>query len=124
MNPPPNNTPTANNDKQRRRPTTRPASAADAKFDDYKPKFGFFFPGQGAQSVGMAKVRVGAVWVGRMRGAAVEEQQQRSSSGGAAEKEEQQQQQQRERTRSSRGKEHQAAGRMPRQPKPDAQPDH
>jgi hypothetical protein len=30
--------------------------AADAKFADYKPKVAFFFPGQGAQSVGMCKV--------------------------------------------------------------------
>lgn len=30
-------------------------ASADTKFADYKPKFAFFFPGQGAQSVGMAK---------------------------------------------------------------------
>ncbi|KAI8474451.1 MAG: hypothetical protein J3K34DRAFT_465711 [Monoraphidium minutum] len=30
-------------------------SAADAKFADYKPTVAFLFPGQGAQSVGMAK---------------------------------------------------------------------
>ena len=30
------------------------ASASDAKFADYKPKVAFFFPGQGAQSVGIA----------------------------------------------------------------------
>lgn len=30
-------------------------TAADTKFDDYKPKVAFFFPGQGAQTVGMAK---------------------------------------------------------------------
>jgi hypothetical protein len=41
-------------------PTRPPAQAAsDAKFKDYTPKFAFFFPGQGAQSVGMAKVRGG-----------------------------------------------------------------
>lgn len=28
--------------------------AADTKFDDYKPRVAFFFPGQGAQTVGMA----------------------------------------------------------------------
>lgn len=32
------------------------AATADTKFADYKPKVAFFFPGQGAQSVGMAKV--------------------------------------------------------------------
>jgi len=31
------------------------AVGADAKFADYKPKVAFFFPGQGAQSVGMCK---------------------------------------------------------------------
>ncbi|GBF89603.1 hypothetical protein Rsub_02321 [Raphidocelis subcapitata] len=30
-------------------------ATSDAKFADYKPRFAFFFPGQGAQSVGMAK---------------------------------------------------------------------
>lgn len=30
-------------------------AAADAKFNDYKPKVAFFFPGQGAQTVGMCK---------------------------------------------------------------------
>jgi hypothetical protein len=34
-------------------------ASADAKFADYQPKFAFFFPGQGAQSVGMAKVSGG-----------------------------------------------------------------
>lgn len=29
---------------------------ADSKFANYKPKTAFFFPGQGAQSVGMCKV--------------------------------------------------------------------
>jgi hypothetical protein len=32
-------------------------ASADDKFADYKPTTAFFFPGQGAQSVGMAKVR-------------------------------------------------------------------
>ncbi len=31
-------------------------ATADDKFADYKPTTAFFFPGQGAQSVGMAKV--------------------------------------------------------------------
>ena len=30
-------------------------ASSDTKFADYKPKVAFFFPGQGAQSVGMAK---------------------------------------------------------------------
>lgn len=30
-------------------------AGADAKFNDYKPKVAFFFPGQGAQTVGMCK---------------------------------------------------------------------
>ncbi len=38
--------------------TVQPAS--DLKFADYKPGTAFFFPGQGAQSVGMAKVRLPA----------------------------------------------------------------
>jgi [acyl-carrier-protein] S-malonyltransferase len=33
-------------------------ASADDKFADYKPTTAFFFPGQGAQSVGMAKVRL------------------------------------------------------------------
>lgn len=33
-----------------------PQASADDKFADYKPTTAFFFPGQGAQSVGMAKV--------------------------------------------------------------------
>jgi hypothetical protein len=33
-------------------------ASADAKFADYKPTTAFFFPGQGAQSVGMAKVLI------------------------------------------------------------------
>ena len=37
------------------------ASASDAKFADYKPKVAFFFPGQGAQSVGMAADMAAAV---------------------------------------------------------------
>lgn len=32
-----------------------PQASADDKFADYKPTTAFFFPGQGAQSVGMAK---------------------------------------------------------------------
>lgn len=32
------------------------ASSADEKFADYKPTTAFLFPGQGAQTVGMAKV--------------------------------------------------------------------
>lgn len=32
-------------------------ASADDKFADYKPTTAFFFPGQGAQSVGMAKVQ-------------------------------------------------------------------
>lgn len=32
-------------------------ASADDKFADYKPTTAFFFPGQGAQSVGMAKAR-------------------------------------------------------------------
>ena len=31
-------------------------ATADTKFADYAPKLAFFFPGQGAQTVGMAKV--------------------------------------------------------------------
>ena len=34
------------------------APQADGKFADYAPKTAFFFPGQGAQKVGMAKVRL------------------------------------------------------------------
>lgn len=34
-------------------------AAADDKFAEYKPTTAFFFPGQGAQSVGMAKVHSG-----------------------------------------------------------------
>lgn len=30
-------------------------TSADTKFDSYEPKVAFFFPGQGAQTVGMAK---------------------------------------------------------------------
>ncbi|KAF8070879.1 hypothetical protein HT031_000960 [Scenedesmus sp. PABB004] len=37
------------------------ASAADGAFADYKPTTAFFFPGQGAQSVGMAKELVAEV---------------------------------------------------------------
>lgn len=32
------------------------ASGGDDKFADYKPETAFFFPGQGAQSVGMGQV--------------------------------------------------------------------
>lgn len=32
------------------------ASSADDKFADYQPTTAFLFPGQGAQTVGMAKV--------------------------------------------------------------------
>eukprot|EP00951_Prasinocladus_malaysianus_P021584 scaffold178591_cov35-Prasinocladus_malaysianus.AAC.1 len=32
------------------------SSQTDGKFKDYAPKTAFLFPGQGAQSVGMAKV--------------------------------------------------------------------
>ena len=32
---------------------------SDTKFADYKPHVAFFFPGQGAQTVGMAKVNAG-----------------------------------------------------------------
>uniref|UniRef100_A0A383VE93 Malonyl-CoA:ACP transacylase (MAT) domain-containing protein n=1 Tax=Tetradesmus obliquus TaxID=3088 RepID=A0A383VE93_TETOB len=39
----------------RRLATLRAQASADAKFADYKPTTAFFFPGQGAQSVGMAK---------------------------------------------------------------------
>eukprot|EP00878_Enallax_costatus_P005660 GHUV01005936.1.p1 GENE.GHUV01005936.1~~GHUV01005936.1.p1 ORF type:complete len:315 (+),score=113.34 GHUV01005936.1:41-985(+) len=35
--------------------TVRVKAAADDRFADYKPTTAFFFPGQGAQSVGMAK---------------------------------------------------------------------
>lgn len=41
-------------------------SAGDKKFADYKPKTAFLFPGQGAQTVGMAKViiyRLCSSWV-------------------------------------------------------------
>eukprot|EP00882_Tetradesmus_deserticola_P000246 GHRQ01000273.1.p1 GENE.GHRQ01000273.1~~GHRQ01000273.1.p1 ORF type:complete len:350 (+),score=185.49 GHRQ01000273.1:91-1140(+) len=38
-----------------RRLALRAQASADAKFADYKPTTAFFFPGQGAQSVGMAK---------------------------------------------------------------------
>ncbi len=31
------------------------AASADSKFDGYKPTIAAFFPGQGAQTVGMAK---------------------------------------------------------------------
>lgn len=31
---------------------------ADDQFSDYAPKVAFLFPGQGAQTVGMAKVRL------------------------------------------------------------------
>lgn len=30
---------------------------ADDEFKEYKPKLAFFFPGQGAQTVGMAEAR-------------------------------------------------------------------
>lgn len=38
-------------------PRPRPCvqASADSKFDDYKPRVAFFFPGQGAQTVGMCK---------------------------------------------------------------------
>ena len=32
-----------------------PQAASDTKFADYQPKVAFFFPGQGAQTVGMGK---------------------------------------------------------------------
>ena len=32
--------------------------ASDTKLDDYQPVTAFFFPGQGAQTVGMAKVGI------------------------------------------------------------------
>ena len=35
-------------------------NGADERFSDYKPTKAFLFPGQGAQTVGMAKVRPGA----------------------------------------------------------------
>lgn len=38
-------------------PPTIRAHQADDKFANYTPKIGILFPGQGAQSVGMAKVR-------------------------------------------------------------------
>lgn len=38
-----------------------PQANADAKFADYQPKVAFFFPGQGAQTVGMAKEAAEAV---------------------------------------------------------------
>jgi hypothetical protein len=44
----------------RHHPCTKPSThqaSADDKFANYKPTTAFFFPGQGAQSVGMAKVR-------------------------------------------------------------------
>ncbi len=41
--------------------TTRLQGAADAKFKDYKPKVAFYFPGQGAQTVGMCKEVVAEV---------------------------------------------------------------
>jgi hypothetical protein len=46
-----------------------PQASADDKFADYKPTTAFFFPGQGAQSVGMAKV--GEQW-GHLWGLGVE----------------------------------------------------
>lgn len=36
-------------------------ASSDSKFADYKPKVAFFFPGQGAQSVGMAQEAAAAV---------------------------------------------------------------
>jgi hypothetical protein len=36
---------------------------ADDKFEDYEPRTAFFFPGQGAQTVGMAKVRPPTVYL-------------------------------------------------------------
>jgi acyl transferase domain-containing protein len=35
---------------------------SDTKFADYKPHVAFFFPGQGAQTVGMAKVNCGLLF--------------------------------------------------------------
>lgn len=40
---------------------TRTQTAADAKYANYTAKKAFLFPGQGAQSVGMAKVCTQAV---------------------------------------------------------------
>lgn len=37
------------------------ASSGDDKFAEYKPETAFFFPGQGAQSVGMGKVWMGSL---------------------------------------------------------------
>jgi hypothetical protein len=45
-----------------------PQATSDAKFADYKPSFAFFFPGQGAQSVGMAKVGLALCWLFLRRG--------------------------------------------------------
>lgn len=39
---------------------------SDTKFADYKPHVAFFFPGQGAQTVGMAKV---ILWIAFCHGA-------------------------------------------------------
>eukprot|EP00879_Flechtneria_rotunda_P003738 GHRR01003976.1.p1 GENE.GHRR01003976.1~~GHRR01003976.1.p1 ORF type:complete len:351 (+),score=140.96 GHRR01003976.1:61-1113(+) len=41
--------------------TVRPQASASGNFADYKPTTAFFFPGQGAQSVGMAKDLVAEV---------------------------------------------------------------
>jgi acyl transferase domain-containing protein len=45
-------------------------ASADDKFADYKPTTAFFFPGQGAQSVGMAKVQLAEAptWLQACRG--------------------------------------------------------
>jgi acyl transferase domain-containing protein len=54
------NAPTHSNPPSRTlTPLNHRQAAADAKFADYKPTTAFLFPGQGAQSVGMAKVRQG-----------------------------------------------------------------
>ena len=44
-----------------RRATLVVRASADAKFDAYKPTVAAFFPGQGAQTVGMAKDLVAEV---------------------------------------------------------------
>lgn len=46
---------TAMASRSRRALAVRASAAADTKFAGYKPTVAAFFPGQGAQSVGMAK---------------------------------------------------------------------